>query len=118
MLYSIAGKEQKDIPQRRLEQWNQWIAQISKVSYDRIVEKINNHCNSVQLFVSGPLATELLEDEDWQDLQNACGDHAGHFWGLMVWQTMIDRRDEWFFKKEQEKGTVYFQQQKQSGAGR
>lgn len=82
-----------------------------QASYRRIADKINNHCDSVQMFVSGPLATELLDENDWQNLTDASGDNSGHFWGLIVWRTMIDRSEDWFFKKEQENGTVYFQQQ-------
>ncbi len=40
MLYSIGGKEQTEVPQRRLEQWNQWTSQISKRVIDELQTRL------------------------------------------------------------------------------
>ena len=101
MLYSIDGKQITDIPRRRQEQFNAWLNNISDSDYNGIVAAINNYCDSHSPFTSSFIPKAIWGDEPCQPILNACNqneEHAGFFFGLIVWQVMMDHEEEWIFK--------------------
>ncbi len=101
MLYSIDGKEITDIPHRRQGQWNQWLENIPDTDYDVIFDAINEYVNDQDCFTSSFIPRDIWGDEPCQPLLNVCNqsdEQAGFFFGLIVWQAVIDRDDEWVFK--------------------
>lgn len=108
MLFSIDSDEPiTDIPRRRQEQWNQWLENIPDADYDAIIEAINGYVDNQDCFTSSFIPRAIWGDEPCQPLIAACGgneEHAGFFFGLIVWKVMIDHPEQWFFKLADKEG--------------
>lgn len=118
MLFSIDGKRITDIPRRRQQQFNMWCSNLADSDYNKVVEAINEYVDAVPL--DKPFVSSFIPGRDWmgtvyEPLYFACGqseEQSGWFFGLIVWQVMIDRPEEWVFKisdKEDDVlGTTYW----------
>ena len=118
MVFSIDGKQITDIPRRRREQFNIWRGNLADSDYEAVVEAINEYVNAVPQ--DKPFVSSYIPGHDWTDtvyepLYIACGrgiEQSGWFFGLIVWQAMIDHEEEWVLKladKEDDVlGTTYW----------
>lgn len=123
MLFTIDGKEITDIPRRRRADFNMWRNNLSDSDYEAVVEAINEYVNAVPQ--DKPFVSSYIPGHDWTDtvyepLYIACGrsiEQSGWFFGLIVWQVMIDHEEEWVFKladKEDDVlGTTYWRRNRQ-----
>jgi len=122
MLFSIDEKEITDIPHRRKADFNRWRKKLADSDYEAVLDAINQYVNNVPL--DKPFVSSFLPGKDWtgtvyQPLYIACGqsdEQSGWFFGLIVWQVMIDHDDEWFFKLADNDGddvlgTTYWRKQ-------
>ena len=104
MLFPIRGKRITDIPRRRQEQFNVWRSNLADSDYEAVIEKINEYVDAVP--PDEPFVSSFIPGSDWtgtvyQPLYIACGqsvEQSGWFFGLIVWQVMIDHEEEWYFK--------------------
>lgn len=115
MLFSIDDKQMTGIPRRRQEQWMTWRGNLPEPDYENIVSQINEFCDNTPHFISSFMPKQIWGDELHQPLLNACNqskDNAGFFVGLIIWQTIIQRGDEWIFKPADDDddilGTTYW----------
>jgi hypothetical protein len=118
MLFSIDDRQITTIPQRRRADFNVWRANLSNSDYEAVVEAINEYVDSVpsdKPFVSSFIPGHAWEGTVYEPLDLACGkskEQSGWFFGLIVWQVMINRPDEWYFKisdkEEDVLGTTYW----------
>lgn len=104
MLYSIDGKQIIDIPHRRQEQFDAWQKNLADPDYEAVVGAINAYVDAVE--PDKPFVSSYIPGHDWtgtvyEPLYIACGrsiEQSGWFFGLIVWQVMINRDDKWYFK--------------------
>ena len=118
MLFSIDGKQITDIPRRRQREFNTWSRNLADSDYQAAKEAINKYVDAV--LPDKPFVSSFIPGSDWTDtvyqpLYIACGqsvEQAGWFFGLIVWQVMIDREEEWVFKPADKEddilGTTYW----------
>ena len=119
MLYSIGSDNPiQGIPQRRQPQWNLWRGNIPDADYEQIAQQINDYCDTQTVFTSSFVPGQIWGDQTCQPLLDACNqsaENAGFFFGLIVWQTLIERENEWLFKladyAEDVLGTTYWRKQ-------
>ena len=120
MLFSIEERQITGIPRRRQREFRVWRSNLADEDYERVVEAINEYVDAVPLnrpFVSSHIPGRNWEGSIYEPLYLACGqseEQSGWFFGLIVWQVMIDRPEAWMFKladKEGEGvlGTTYWQ---------
>lgn len=124
MLFSIDGKQITDIPRRRQADFSVWRDNLADSDYEAVVEAINEYVNAVPQ--DKPFVSSYIPGHDWTDtvyepLYIACGrsiEQSGWFFGLIVWQVMIDHEEEWVFKladKEDDVlGTTYWRRNRQN----
>jgi len=112
MLFSINDKQITDIPHRRRADFNVWRANLPDSDYEAVVEAINEYVDAVpsdKPFVSSFIPGHNWEGTVYEPLDRACGrsrEQSGWFFGLIVWQVMINRPDEWYFKISDKEGDV------------
>ena len=112
MLYSLDDKEITDIPKRRQREFNMWRSNLPDSDYEAVVEAINEYINAVDS--DKPFVSSFIPGSDWtgtvyEPLYIACGrsvEQAGWFFGLIVWQVMIDHPEEWVFKPADKDGDI------------
>jgi len=101
MLFSIDDKQMSGIPRSRREQYNAWRSNISDGNYNSIVDSINDYVDNHDYFTSSFIPKAIWGDEPCRPLLDACyqnEEHAGFFFGLIVWLTIIHHPEEWVFK--------------------
>ena len=104
MLYSIDDKQITNIPRRRQEQFDAWRNNLTDSDYEAVVDAINEYVDAVEQ--DKPFVSSFIPGSDWTDtvyqpLYIACNrsvEQSGWFFGLIVWQVMIDHEQEWVFK--------------------
>jgi len=118
MLFTIEGKEIEGIPHRRQRDFNAWRRNLSDSDYQAAVDEIKKYVDAV--LPDKPFVSSFIPGSDWRGtvydpLFIACGrskEQAGWFFGLIVWQVIIDHEDEWMFKPADEDddilGTTYW----------
>src|SRR4051812_28665762 len=100
MLNSIDGKTIRSIPKRRMEDFRTWRSRLSDTDYDRVVEAIRSRLNGEEVVVSSFLPGHDWTGTEFEPLYLACGKNvqqSGWFFGLIVWQVMIDHESGWLF---------------------
>lgn len=119
MLYSIGGKRIEGIPRQRRESFDAWMKNLKKDDYDKVREAINEYVDGVP--TDKPFNSSFVPGNDWTDtpyepLYYACNqnqEHSGWFFGLILWQVMIDHSEDWVFKPSDQDddilGTIYWQ---------
>jgi hypothetical protein len=101
-----------------IQDFNTWKKRLSAIEYDRIVEEINKKIEGNEINVAG-----WLPGPDWSGTPfypiyiNACKqnyEHSAMFFGLLVWEAMMNRPEKWGFGKGYEakgvliRSMVYF----------
>ena len=108
MLYSIDDKEQTGLPKSRRADFKKWRDRLSEADYDRAVQGIREKCNGKGFVVSSFLPGADWTNTEFQPLYEACHkneQHAAWFFGLIVWQTMIDDTvHDWVFLPPDKEG--------------
>ncbi|MGO8703782.1 MAG: hypothetical protein ACLQVA_08175 [Candidatus Brocadiia bacterium] len=115
-LWSLDEKKIGAIPRRRQKQFQIWKSRVNPAQYQAVVAAINDHCDTHPVFTSSFIPGSDWTDTVYEPLYEACqGDqeHAGWFFGLIVWETMIRRPEKWYFKpaekdSEDVLGMTYF----------
>lgn len=101
-LFDLDNNRKQGVPRARRKQWEVWRDNLSDADYAAIEAQINDYCDSHSPIVSSYIPKAIWADEPCQPLLDACNqnaEHAGFFFGLIVWKTIADRRrDEWYFK--------------------
>lgn len=118
MLFPIRGKQITDIPRRRRADFKAWREILVDSDYDAVVNAINEYVDAVP--EDKPFVSSFIPGSDWtetvyQPLYIACGqsvEQSGWFFGLIVWQVMIYREEDWMFKPADKEddilGTTYW----------
>lgn len=122
MLFGTNDVQKRFIPNLRQEQWNEWRRNISTEDYEAIARQINNYCNACSVFVSSHIPAKIWGNKLCRPLLEACynnEENADFFFGLIVWQTLIERKDEWYFlladkDGDEVLGTKYWRRTKQN----
>ena len=102
MLYNLNDEPMTTLP--HADDYQLWRSNISDNDYDRIVADINTFVDNIddqQSFISSYLPGQLWGSTPCQPLLDACGqsrEQAGLFFGLIVWEAIKARNDEWYFK--------------------
>jgi len=99
VLFNLDRKEMTSVPHER--DFRMARARLTDEEYQAVVDAINEYVDEQNCFVSS-----YIPGSDWtctvyQALYCACNqsqDQAGMFFGLIVWQVMMERDDEWFFR--------------------
>lgn len=121
-LFTIEEVEITDIPARRRSDFRIWRGRLSDADYQAVVEEINRRIDA-----NGGrdvVVSSFLPGNDWtgtpfEPLYHACHEDiqaSGWFFGLIMWQTIIDRDDVWYFMKTEMPdreilGITYFRSQ-------
>ncbi len=101
MLFNIDGDEMRGIPVSRREAFDRWRGKLSDPQYNSIVDAINDYIDQS----GGGFTSSYIPGRDWagtvyEPLESACDNHresSKYFFGLIVWLTVINRNDEWYF---------------------
>lgn len=105
MLISFeTGKQVTSIPHKI--DYKKWRNNLDDGDYQLIVEALNQYIDD-KVTVSEPVTAGWIPTKDWtgtvyEPLFDACGQNfiqAGFFFGLIVFETMMNRPEEWFFGK-------------------
>jgi len=110
MLFSIDNRQITDIPHRRQREFRIWRDNLADTDYEKVVEAINEYVDAVPL--DKPFVSSFIPGRNWagtvyEPLYIACGqseEQSGWFFGLIVWQVMIDRPEAWMFKVSDKEG--------------
>jgi hypothetical protein len=114
MLYDLSEKPMTGIPHR--DEYDMWMRNLSPVDHAAVVAAVNAHIDPLDWFVSSFVPGKDWTNTVYEPLYHACHQnmvYAGLFFGLIVWQAVIGRDDEWFFKPAERDfedilGTTYF----------
>ncbi len=114
MLFNLDNDPMNTLP--HADEYRLWRSNISDDDYDWIVTEINTFVDNQQSFVSSYLPSQLWGNSPCQPLLNACGqsrEQAGLFFGLIVWEAIKARSDDWYFKPNEREdrdvmGKVYW----------
>jgi len=107
MLFNLDGVEIKDIPRSRRRDFAAWVQSLSPADYQAVADAISQHADTRDVFVSSHIPGKDWTGTVYESLYHACRleqDHAAFFFGLIVWKTMIDREDGWYFKPSDRDG--------------
>lgn len=107
MLYSIdSSKYIKDIPY--LNEYKSWKGRLSDPEYQAIVKELNSRIEGNEIHTSS-----WMPGADWTDTvfqpiyEKACScdqELAGKFFGLILWDVILNRDDVWSFGRYELKG--------------
>ena len=105
MLFSIDGTEMQTVPARRRKDFDTWKDRLEDDEYKAVQHEINRLIDEGE--GKDVVVSSFLPGKDWigtvfEPLYHACKKNvevSGWFFGLIVWQTMIERDDKWFFMK-------------------
>lgn len=120
MLYSIDNDDPiKDIPHRH--DYDIWRRRLTDQEYNAIVEELNQRIETDEVHTSS-----WIPGADWTHTvfqpiyEKACMrdvDAAAKFFGLILWEVMMNRPEEWSFGRYEKdsipiEGLTYFRVQK------
>lgn len=110
MLYAPdePGEAIQDVPRSRREQYRVWRGRLSQAQYDAIAEHLDRQIGEAKIHTSG-----WMPGQKWAGtvlepiLSVACRgnpDAAGKCFGLILWEVMIRREDDWSFGRFERDG--------------
>ena len=111
MLYAPdkLGEAIPDVPRARREQYRIWRGRLSQAQYDAIADHLNERIDGAPIHTAG----WMPPGEKWDGtvfepiLSVACRgnrDAAGKCFGLILWEVMIRREDDWSFGRFERDG--------------
>ena len=111
MLYSIPDmKRIEHVPHR--PEYRSWRAALDRVdlgAYRRIHNELDSRFDEHEIDTSSWIPGSDWTGTVWEPIYRACGeDHvaAGLFFGLLVWQVVMDRGDCWSFGRYEKEGIL------------
>ena len=105
MLVSFeTGKQVTTIPHKN--DYNRWMSHLDPVDYQKITDALNNYIDA-KVKINEPVTAGWIPGSDWtntvyQPIWEACGRNdiqAGFFFGLIVFETMMNHSETWYFGK-------------------
>lgn len=107
MLYSAdTGTMVTRIPHKR--EFDRWKKNISAANYQAVVDAINSEVDAREVNTAGWMPGSRWEGTVYYPLYEACGknaDQAGQFFGLIVFETLMNRTDKtWGFGRYEKDG--------------
>ncbi len=105
MLFSFeTGKQVTSIPHKA--DYERWMSHLDDGDYQLIVDALNQYIDN-KVAVGEPVTAGWIPGSNWTDtvyqpIWIACGRNdiqAGFFFGLIVFETMMNRPEPWFFGK-------------------
>lgn len=101
MLHSIFGKPVVNIPHR--VEYNRWMSKLKTEEYEAIVDTINDYIDYKIQNGMQPVTAGWIPGTDWigtvyEPLYHATGKsvlQAGFFFGLIVFDIMMNRQENW-----------------------
>ncbi len=107
MLISVdTGKRVTRLPHKK--DFNKWMSNLSAADYKAVVDDINAKINASDINTAGWLPGHNWDGTVYEALYDACGKNqtqAGMFFGLLVFQILMDREDHaWGFGKYEKDG--------------
>ena len=109
MLYSIPDMKRIDRVPHGAD-YRGWLAALDRVdpgAYRRICDELNSRFDAREVDTSSWIPGSDWTGTVWEPIYRACGeDHvtAGLFFGLIVWQVVMDREDCWSFGRYEKEG--------------
>ncbi len=106
MLFALNGSQITKIPRVRRDAYAIWRSRLSDDGYDGVIQALNAYVDRILAEGKECFTSSFVPGSDWTDtpyqpLYHACNmsvTQAGWFFRLVLWQVMIDRPDEWYFK--------------------
>jgi len=106
MLFSLDGSRITQIPRKRRDDYASWRGRLSQEDYEGVIRELNAYVDCVLAEGKECFTSSFVPGSDWtntpyQPLYHACNmsvTQSGWFFGLILWQVMIDRPDKWYFK--------------------
>ena len=126
MLFDLDGNLQAHIPHR--VDYDRWRARLSDADHASIMEALHGIMNAAiergeDRNENGIFNSSYIPGADWrgtpyQPIYVACGenfDHARFFYGLLVWEAVMNHGEEWVFIRQEidsdrPLGLTYFHQ--------
>lgn len=109
MLFSIPDIKRIDhIPHAaEYRAWRTALDGVDPGAYSRIHNELNSRFDTRQVDTSSWIPGSDWTGTVWQPIYYACGEDAvtaGLFFGLLVWQIVMDREDCWSFGRYEKEG--------------
>jgi hypothetical protein len=109
MLYSIPEmKRIRDVPHRN--DYDHWCAQLNRIdpqAFQQISNELDSRFDGRDVDTSSWIPGADWSGTIFQPIYEACGQDevsAGLFFGLIVWQVVVDRGDCWSFGRYEKDG--------------
>ncbi len=116
MLYSVdSQKYVNKLPHKSF--FDAWMKKLSQQDYQRITDELNKKINNSDVNTSSWIPGSNWTGTVWESIYNACGknaEEAGKFFGLILFNLLMQRQDiVWGFGRYEKggvpiKGTTYF----------
>jgi hypothetical protein len=118
MLYSIPDlKRIQDVPHR--SDYDHWLARLNHIdpqAFQRICDDLDRRFDARDVDTSSWIPGAVWTETIFEPIYRACGHDevsAGLFFGLIVWQVVMDRGDCWSFGRYEKggipiRGMTYF----------
>ena len=114
MLFTMEGKKIKKVPY--LNDFKRWRKNISDSDYNAVVDALNTHIDGDRIHTSSFIPGHNWAGTVYESIWRACNQNdkqAALFYGLILFQVMIDHDDQWIFGKFEKdgkslRGTTYF----------
>jgi hypothetical protein len=101
MLYDLDDNQIRDIPKKRKKEYRIWRSRLADEDFERIKAAIDAAVGGNEIAVSSFIPGKDWRPTPYQPIFEACGrneQHAAFFFGLIMWQVMIERDEAWYFK--------------------
>ncbi len=109
MLYSVPDLRQIDHVPHPVDyrRWSQALDRIDSQACRRIHDELNRRFDGREVDTSSWIPGSDWTGTIFQPIYHACGEDevtAGLFFGLLVWQVVMDREDCWSFGRYEKEG--------------
>lgn len=106
MLYSVeTGKVIKQVP--HLNEFNFWRSKLTIEQYDYIIKELNNRLDTNEVHTSSWIPGKDWSDTPFEAIYEACDEdqeNAAKFFGLILWETIMNREEYWSFGHYEKNG--------------
>ncbi len=109
MLYSVPDlKRLEHVPHgHEYQRWRERLDHIAPLAYDRIHGELDSRFETREVDTSSWIPGSDWTGTVFQPIFHACGEDetaAALFFGLLVWQVVMDREDCWSFGRYEKEG--------------
>lgn len=102
MLFTIDGEQITDLPRRRKNDFNLWRANLTNQDYDTIEDELKDRINGDDVHTSSWMPGKNWGGTVFEPLYHACNKnerHAAFFFGLILFQVIIEHDECWSFSR-------------------